>query len=312
LLGYSVAWLLGYSVAWLLGIWVLKAGAQHPRNLETQKPENLIHEISKSNNSLFEFVYLYTMRNFLLFITICLGFLYLSSCKDDDVEPDKPILPDYSVNVKLNHLFNGASLQLDKEIYGTANEDTVSVSRWVYHINSFKFFGADGTVNRPNDYFLVDAEEPASTILSLDSLENIAFDSVQFTIGVQDSVVSADGLLNEKFLDPMYWGMINGYINMKLEGRSSSVTSDSVYLLHIGGYMGDYKLARTVTLDFKGSTLRSRPGNNNLTINVDLAEYFKNPNVIDIGVNNRIHSPTDSAKAISENWPSMFGFGSIN
>lgn len=251
------------------------------------------------------------MRNLLTFLALTASLTYFSACNPDDAKPDPPTFEDFSIKINLNHTFGGTNLELDKEEYVTANEDTISITRCVYHINKFKFFGEKGMVERPGKYFLVDLEDESSLTLSFDSLEAQAFDSVQFTIGVGDSVDNADGTLNSMFLDPMYWGMINGYINMKLEGRSNSVSSDSVYLLHIGGYMGDYKLSQNVTVSFNSNTLKSQPGSNNLTLNVDLKEYFENPNTIDLGTTNRVHKPNDNAKAISENWPGMFTFGSI-
>ena len=235
-----------------------------------------------------------------------------NGCDDDDVKPDKPDLPEFPIHVVINHEFNGSALEMDKEQYVTENKDTISVTRWIYHINKFKFYSDSGVVERPDLYFMVDVEDEESLTLDFDSLNNWAFDSVSFNIGVMDSADNADGVLNSMFTDPMYWGMINGYINMKLEGRSNSVTSDSVYLLHIGGYMGNYKLAQSVTIDFNGNQLQNKLGRSDLTLDVDLADYFKNPNVIDIATSSRIHKPNDDAKAISENWPGMFSYGGIN
>jgi hypothetical protein len=257
-------------------------------------------------------VYLYTMGR-ILFVGLLFGLVFsFTACDSDDAKPDPVNLPVYNVQVQIKHIFGGQSLALNEEIYETANGDTVSFTRLVYHLNKFKFFSDSGIVERPDLYFLVDAEDENTLTLAFDSLDDMAFDSVQFTVGVADSVDNADGLLNSMFTDPMYWGMINGYINMKLEGRSSSVVSDSVYILHIGGYMGDYKLSSTVSLDFAGSKLQNKLGKNILSLDVDLSEYFQNPNSFDIGINNRIHSPNDSAKMISENWPSMFEFGGVN
>jgi hypothetical protein len=251
------------------------------------------------------------MRRLTLFCLSLVALSFLGSCKDDSAKPDPVDLPKYDVQVNIEHLFNGEALELDDEKYITANEDTVSITRLVYHINKFVFYGDSGVVERPDLYFLVDAEDNSTLTLQFDSLEHLAFDSMQFNVGVMDSVDNADGILNSKFTDPMYWGMINGYINMKLEGRSNSVTADSVYLLHIGGYMGDYVLSKRVGISFNGNVLENTLGRSNLTLSVDLAEYFENPNAFDLGLNNRIHSPNDSAKMITQNWPSMFSFGGI-
>lgn len=246
-----------------------------------------------------------------LFSFLILTGTVLVGCDDEDVKPDQPDLPKYGIQVQLNHQFDGSSLQTDQEIYVTANDDTVSVTRLMYHINKFRFFSDSGIVERPDLYFLVDLDNSESLNLDFDSLNNWQFDSVQFNIGVMDSIDNYDGVLNDKFTDPMYWGMINGYINVKLEGRCNSVASDSVYLLHIGGYTGNYKLAQTVTVDFNGKKLESSLGKNILKINVDLKEFFENPNTIDIATTNRVHKPNDAAKSISENWPSMFSFSGI-
>jgi|GEM_PF-1761659 len=237
--------------------------------------------------------------------------LLIASCDDEDAKPDPPTLPTYDVQIKINHLFGADALELNQTKYITANKDTVGITRWMYHINKFVFFGDSGTVYRPDLYFLIDAENSESLTLTFDSLDHMAFDSIQFNVGVVDSADNYDGILNSMFTDPMYWGMINGYINMKLEGESNSVVADSVFLLHIGGYSGNYKLGHTVGMSLQGNKLQNKLGSNTLTIDVDLAEYFTNPNTIDLSTSNLIHQPNDQAKEISDNWPSMFSFGGI-
>jgi MbnP len=252
------------------------------------------------------------MQNKIRYIIILAAFVTTSvlttSC-DDDPPPIEQ--NEHKITVTLNHQWDGSALSLN-DWYITANFDSFQLTKIVYHINNFEFIDADGSaLPADDDWFMVNGEESLMPVWTMGNLDDRIFTSVRFTIGVSDSAVNASGELNSIFTDPMFWGMANGYINFKLEGKSPSVTNEDV-TLHTGGYLEPYRVIANVEVEFPtGSEVSSVLGSNLLTLNMNLAEYFDNPNLIDLSTTFDIQNPNDDAVKISENWPSMYSFGSV-
>ncbi|MBI1305519.1 MAG: hypothetical protein GC181_02765 [Bacteroidetes bacterium] len=233
----------------------------------------------------------------------------LSGCDDDP----KPIDTDpHKITVTMNHVWGSSALHLE-DWNTTSNNDSFQLTKLIYHINNFELIDADGNATPADEkWFMVNSEENMNPTFTMGDLDNKEFTAIRFTIGVEDSTVNADGMLNSLFTDPMYWGMANGYINFKLEGKSPSATSQGV-VLHVGGYLFPNMAIAHVTVNFdSGKILSSQLGKNKLTLNADLSEYFHSPNTIDLAQINLIHMPGEDAIKISENWQTMFSFGGIN
>ena len=121
---------------------------------------------------------------------------------------------------------------------------------------------------------------------------------VSFSVGI-DSLTSVSGAL-EGDLDPtkgMYWAWQSGYINMKLEGRSSSCkTRKNEFQFHIGGYMKPNYAMRKVILEPKKS-------NFTVEINVDVAELFSK---LELSKINSVMVPGTQAMQIADYSVTMF------
>jgi hypothetical protein len=72
-------------------------------------------------------------------------------------------------------------------------------------------------------------------------------------------------------LDPikgMYWAWQSGYINMKIEGKSSSCrTRKNEFQFHIGGYLSPYYAMRKVALTYDKKATE-------INIGIDLYNFF--------------------------------------
>jgi hypothetical protein len=105
-------------------------------------------------------------------------------------------------------------------------------------------------------------------------------------------------------LDPtkgMYWAWQSGFINMKIEGKSSSCKMrKNAFQFHIGGYLKPNYAIRTIEL---------KPINSNLEINVDIAQFFKNIQLSEI---NSIMIPGTKAMEIADETVKMFTFKNNN
>jgi len=144
-----------------------------------------------------------------LVITVC-----LFACKPEKEPDHAPSL----LEIEIVHHWKGELIDLNKKFYVTDLGDSLKISTLIYHINNFSF-GINGNKEMKNQgYFMVDEELGESKKISFSLGESEGtLSKLNFTIGVEDSTVNETGALNPIFLNPMYWGMVQGYINFKLE-----------------------------------------------------------------------------------------------
>jgi hypothetical protein len=101
-------------------------------------------------------------------------------------------------------------------------------------------------------------------------------------------------------LDPikgMYWAWQSGYINMKLEGKSSSCkTRNNEFQFHIGGYLSPYYAIRKVALSYDKKATQ-------INIGIDLYNFFANLN---LAKTNSVMIPGTLAMELADYSKSLF------
>jgi hypothetical protein len=228
------------------------------------------------------------------------------ACSEKPVEPvigDK----DKGISFHMKAYFGDELLSLNGPYYETANGDSIKPTTIIYHINNFFLWKGDDTITVDDSWFMMDFSDVESTEIQLDNLPSGEYDGIGFTIGVADSVTNADGLLNNRFLVPMYWSMNAGYINFKFEGESPQAPNGT-NVLHVGGYTSEFKLSRTIRLGIPGGITVPEEGYSDLNVKMDIYEYFTTPNTIDLSQYHLIHEPNEQARNIADNWPGMFSY----
>ncbi len=203
-----------------------------------------------------------------------------------------------SVFAHLNLTFRGKPLELNKE-YVSENKDTLQLTVFKFYISNLKLEYADKTTySEPDSYYLIDIENPNSCKIPIEKTTGKTISKVSFSVGI-DSLTSVSGAL-EGDLDPtkgMYWAWQSGYINMKLEGRSSSCkTRKNEFQFHIGGYRKPNYAMREVVLEPKKS-------NFTVEINVDVAELFSK---LELSKINSVMVPGTQAMQIADYSVTMF------
>jgi hypothetical protein len=168
-----------------------------------------------------------------------------------------------SVKVKWNNM----PLIIDSE-YISKNNDTLKISQLSFYLSNIKLVFDDESVFKDNKSHLVQLKDLNSLNIPI-CKKNKKIKTITFSIGV-DSLASVSGAL-AGHLDPskgMYWTWQSGYINMKIEGKSSSCkTRKNAFLFHIGGYLAPNYALRNVTL---------YPKSENLELEMNLAKLFEN------------------------------------
>ena len=216
-------------------------------------------------------------------------------CLSFQVKNDKK---DLKVMVYLN--FQKEPLVLNDRKYITKNKDTVSITKMKFYISNFILEMEDGsTYKESSKVHLIDAENLSSLELKLNNVPDLKINKVSFDIGI-DSVSS----VSDKFegnLDPkngMYWAWNTGYINMKLEGKSSSCTNaKKEFQFHIGGYLPKQNALQKIewNLDEK----------QNINIEVELSNWL---DAISLKETNSIMIPGEKAIKMAQLYKNMFGF----
>lgn len=176
-------------------------------------------------------------------------------------------------------------------------KDTLQLETFRFYISNVKLFLNDNSIiSEVNSFHLIDAEDSNTHRIPIQIKSESVIKKVQFYLGI-DSTASVSGALSED-LDPtkgMYWAWQSGYINFKIEGKSSSCnTRNNAFQFHVGGYMKPNYAIRTIELETK---------NSNFDINVDLSKLF---NQIKLSESNSIMIPGTKAMDIADKAKAMF------
>ena len=205
-----------------------------------------------------------------------------------------------SLSLNFNVKFNHQPLAFHKQ-YITSNKDTIAFETFKCYISAVQIHYSDNSIFMEKDsYHLLDLENPNSLHIPITKATNKTISKVIFNIGI-DSLTSTSGALAGD-LDPtkgMYWAWQSGYINMKMEGKSSSCNPEASgrkneFQFHLGGYMNPNYAIRKIELGTK---------NSNLDITIDVAEFFSQ---IKLSETNSIMIPGKKAMELADNSIKMF------
>jgi hypothetical protein len=203
------------------------------------------------------------------------------------------------INVSIQPTFKNENLVLNNVKYVTDKKDTVTISTLKFYISNVEVEFENGTsYKEPESYHLIDLENEKSLQFQLKNAPNLKIKQLAFNVGI-DSTTNVSGNL-EGDLDPalgMYWAWNSGYINMKLEGKSSSCKSvKKDFQFHIGGYLPKQNALHRIVLDFSKNTT-------NIQLKVDISKWLDEVVLKQI---NSIMIPGAKAIAMSELYKNMF------
>ena len=209
--------------------------------------------------------------------------------------------PQYkTVKMQFKPVFKQEALVLEDKQYVTAQSDTVVLATFRFYISNVQcVFEDSSTYSEPNSYHLIDIEKEESLSFDLKSMPVKKLRFLNFTIGV-DSLANVSGAQSGD-LDPikgMYWAWNTGYINAKIEGKSSSCKSlKNVFEFHIGGYLPPFNALRKVQLPIKNVE------SNVLNIEADVDKWLSN---IKLSETNSVLLPNKMAMTVADNYAQMF------
>ncbi|MBS1772382.1 MAG: hypothetical protein JST82_05955 [Bacteroidetes bacterium] len=159
-----------------------------------------------------------------------------------------------TLKLNLKYMVDDKAFQLDSLIYRNDGNETYSVTRLQYFISGVKLYKRDIELYTSNKVFYVDARNPLTSIITLDSVAAIAYDRMDFQIGVVDAKNYYGNIDNTPENNAMKWSSnaADGYAFIKLDGKYKDVgqTTPADYMIATGtaGYQSKVKLIHYISV----------------------------------------------------------------
>ena len=251
-------------------------------------------------------------------IVLFLLFVFtLTSCHDDN--DDKVALTHTTFN--FSHNWDGLPVtnsDFNNLKFTNENGELLSIERFRYLISKITFHKLDGSQTVLEGYNLVD----------LTNNENLSFTSTSFlTTGTYSDVTftfgfnNEDNLNNYADLNSASWNVPamlgGGYHYMQFDGKFLNTASEEQsFNYHAIRAADNPGASPTFPQDtFFNVSLGAITITDNTTFNIEMniAEWFKNPNTWDLNILNQILMPNSSAQIMMfENGQNVFSLESIN
>lgn len=235
----------------------------------------------------------------------------LIGCVEDDI----PIQTAGNIEFKFTHNWNNDVVTSDdfNELkFENANGDLMSIVKLRYLISNITLHKSDGAELEIDGYFLVDLTNNKNSSF----VQGIPFDTysgVSFTFGFNESD-NIDGEYNDLNATSWNWPAMlgGGYHFMQFEGKYDANGLDNPFAYH----MGTAKVSDGVfeqnffEVNLGGIALNE---DIRLELNMNIAEWFKNPYDWDLNTYNINLMPNyDAQKLMQQNGKSVFSLGEIN
>jgi hypothetical protein len=253
------------------------------------------------------------MKKYISIIFLAIAIFSFQSCeKDTDPQPE-PTQPTGQMRLEFDHIWgsedNGVILEQE---YVLNNNDTVKFNTIKYYISNVKLRKTDGTWwSAPESYYLVDASNSSSAILSINDIPKADYNSISFLIGV-DSTRNVSGAQTGALAvsNNMFWSWNTGYIFSKFEGLSNQAMGGS-FTYHIGGFSGPNNALQQVELSTNGELLQIKPeANPQAHLLVDLSQIWTDG--VSLSSTAMVHMPGANALKIARNFKSGITFDHIH
>ena len=254
------------------------------------------------------------MKKSIVLFLICA--LTLTSCSED--KEDKIVHANITFNFE--HSWDISSVtnsDFNSIQYTNGNGEQLSITKLRYLISKIKFESSNGDIFIMDGYNLVDVTNNTNvTFTPTTTLPTGSYSNVSFLFGFDndDNYQNYQDLNSASWIVPEMLG--SGYHFMQLEGKFIDDTATEK------GYA--YHAIRAV--DNSGSTLVFEDtffefdlgaviisNDTTFNVNMDISEWFKNPNTWDLNVLNNMLMPNFDAQVMMfENGKNVFSLESIN
>lgn len=237
------------------------------------------------------------------------------SCKYEEEKEEEHT--ESHIMVNFSHHFDGVNVHpssYGQFNYVTANNDTISITKFRYMITDFKLYKSNGDSLELSSYQIVDLTDPSTLSLSLDEAEWGSYTAIGFNFGFD----TVDNNGNYVDLNSASWGvpmmMGGGYHCMQLEGKYKVNGNDSSYAYHHipktrMNMMSPFE-DNHIAVMLNGISLNEH----NVTLNIDMnvAEWFRGPNTWDLSTfNTGLMMNYNAQKMMNANGQNVFKLNSL-
>ena len=240
--------------------------------------------------------------------------MFTSCNKDNDVSQAQ-------ITFNFSHNWNGtpvSNANFNNIIYTNANGEDLSITKLRYLISKITFEKPSGETFILDGYNLVDVTNNINqSFKPITAIPEGDYSKVSFTFGFDN-----DDNYNENYIDlnSASWnvpGILGGgYHYMQLEGKFiDNTTTEKGYAYHTIRAVDNSGTTQVFQDTFFEVDLGVANITNNATFNIEMniAEWLKNPNIWDLNVLNQMLMPNSSAQIMMyENGQNVFNLESVN
>lgn len=248
------------------------------------------------------------------FVVVC---VLLVSCSNDDTASET----DISITFEFTHDWDALPISnsdFNDLKFTTANNDLISIERLRYLISDLSFTRSNGEVIEFDLYNLVDVTNNSGLRYSPEiSIPKGDYTNVSFTFGFdnEDNSESYTDLNSASFNVPDMLG--GGYHYMQFDGKFiNDLDEEQGFNYHAiraadnPGPNPSFPQDTFITVNLGSISVSTDTG---ITIGMNVAEWFKNPNLWDLNVLNSVLMPNSDAQIMMfENGQNVFSLKSIS
>ncbi|WP_295982593.1 MbnP family protein [uncultured Algibacter sp.] len=252
------------------------------------------------------------MQRIILIILVL--FMFTSCNKDNGVSQ-------VQITFKFSHNWDGTAVSnanFNSIIYTNANGEDLSITKLRYLISKITFEKSSGETFILDGYNLVDVTNNTNqSFTPITTIPDGDYSKVSFTFGFDN-----DDNYNENYIDlnSASWNVPEllggGYHYMQLEGKFiDNTTTETGYAYHTIRAVDNSGATQVFQDTFFEVDVGAVNITNNATFNIEMniAEWFKNPNTWDLNVLNQMLMPNSSAQIMMyENGQNVFNLESVN
>lgn len=264
------------------------------------------------------------LKKIALFSMTALAF---ASCKSDDDGGDP--VANTTVDFTFTQNFNGAAIansDYETTNYTNENGEVLTLSKLVYLVSDVTFTAADGTVYDAGDYNLIDARN-GTNVNFTPGIEIPQGDyTVSFTFGFDDEDNDLAGGYQDLNSSDGSWAVPDplggGYHFMRMEGMYTnsigSIESFQYHTIRANSHTtlppGPGTLDELIDTSFVVNLGTVTIGaDTDIEVQMDVAEWFKNPNQWDLNTWFTVLMPNfDAQMDMNENGAGVFSLGTVN
>ena len=252
------------------------------------------------------------MQRIILIILVL--FMFTSCNKDKDVSQ-------VQITFKFSHNWDGTAVSnanFNSIIYTNANGEDLSITKLRYLISKITFEKSSGETFILDGYNLVDVTNNTNqSFTPITTIPDGDYSKVSFTFGFDN-----DDNYNENYIDlnSASWNVPEllggGYHYMQLEGKFiDNTTTETGYAYHTIRAVDNSGATQVFQDTFFEVDLGAVNITNNATFNIEMniAEWFKNPNTWDLNVlNNSLMGNFNAQIKMFENSQHVFSLKSVS